>query len=287
MTDPVRYFMGWSEVYARLRSLGIDPQERVFGIPRGGMVVAGLTGSATDTPESATVFVDDIVDSGRTRDRWLARFPDRQFLALVDKQGADRDLGWVVFPWEHRDTTQDGEDVVARMLEFIGEDPTREGLKETPSRVVRSWAELFAGYQQYPQEVMKVFEEGACREMVVLRDIDYYSTCEHHLIPFFGKAHIGYLPSGKIVGLSKLARLVDMFARRLQVQERMTAQVADALMEHLQPRGAIVVVEGSHLCMMARGVEKQNGRMTTAAIRGAFEAPEVRAEFYSLIKGGG
>ncbi len=173
---------------------------------------------------------------------------------------------------------------IEKILSYIGEDPTREGLQETPDRMVRSWGKLFGGYKQDPKDILKIFKDGSCREMVILKDIEFYSTCEHHFIPFYGKVSIGYIPNGKVVGVSKLARLVEIYSRRLQIQERMTSQIADALMEHLEPLGVMVICEAKHLCMVARGVEKQNSTMTTSAIRGHFERIEVRQEFLTLIK---
>lgn len=175
--------------------------------------------------------------------------------------------------------------IVQNMLSVIGEDYQREGLLETPERVVRSWSEIFSGYHQDPQDVMKSFEDGSCKELVVVKDIEFYSTCEHHMIPFFGRAHVGYVPAGKIIGLSKVARVVDVFARRLQVQERLTGQVADALMQGLGANGVAVVMEAQHLCMMARGVGKQNSTTVTSALRGIFESDQaLRSEFMGLIK---
>lgn len=181
------------------------------------------------------------------------------------------------------------EDVVRLILHGIGEDPDREGLVETPSRVVKSWDQLFSGYTYKTDEdvskVLKVFEDGACREMVILRDIDFVSMCEHHMLPFIGKAHIGYLPAGRIVGISKLARLLEVYSRRLQVQERLTEQVTSAIMKHLQPRGAACVIEAHHQCMSCRGVLKQGTTMVTSSLSGDFLESETRAEFFSLIKG--
>jgi len=170
------------------------------------------------------------------------------------------------------------------MLAYIGDDPTREGLQETPKRIVKSWAKLFGGYQQKPQDVLKTFVEGSCEEMVVLKDIEFYSTCEHHLQPFFGTISIGYLPNGRVLGISKLARLVEVFARRLQIQEKLVAQIADSLMETLHPHGVMVVCKAKHMCISSRGIEKHNAIMVTSAIRGAFNKLEVRSEFLEMIK---
>jgi GTP cyclohydrolase IA len=178
-------------------------------------------------------------------------------------------------------------EAVTRILSAIGDDPQREGLLETPKRVIKSWDKLYGGYRESPADVLKtVFVEGSCEEMVILKDIEFYSTCEHHMLPFFGKCSIGYIPKGRVVGVSKLARLLEVFARRLQIQERLTTQIADALVEHLQPKGVMVVMEAQHFCMTARGVEKQDSMMVTSAIRGVFEDSESRAEFMSLINRG-
>jgi len=178
-------------------------------------------------------------------------------------------------------------DIVRRLLELIGERPEREGLQRTPERVARSLRWLTRGYAESVQNVVRgaIFEEQH-ESMVLVRDIELYSMCEHHLLPFFGKAHLAYLPKGKIIGLSKLPRIVDMFARRLQVQERLTDQIADALMEVLDPLGVGVVVEAYHLCMMMRGVEKQNSKTVTSALRGAFLDGNTRDEFLRLAHGG-
>lgn len=176
--------------------------------------------------------------------------------------------------------------LVRKMLERIGEKPDREGLKRTPLRVARAMDFLTSGYTMTVQDVVRnaVFEEH-CEEMVIVRDIEFYSLCEHHMLPFFGKAHVAYLPDSRLIGLSKVARIVDVFARRLQVQERLTNQVADAIMEILAPHGAGVVIEASHFCMMMRGVEKQNSSTITSAMRGSLkENARTRAELLDLIR---
>lgn len=184
-----------------------------------------------------------------------------------------------------RRLTAYAEDLVRRILDVIGEDPNREGLLETPARVVRSWHELFAGYAQDPATILaRDFDREDYDQMIVCRDIEFHSTCEHHFLPFFGTATIAYIPNEKIVGLSKLARLVDAFARRLQIQERMTAQIAAALETHLRPRGCAVVIEAKHYCMICRGVRKQESSMVTSALKGDFFTDaKSRAEFYQLV----
>ncbi|WP_025681921.1 GTP cyclohydrolase I FolE [Paenibacillus maysiensis] len=174
---------------------------------------------------------------------------------------------------------------VEQILQLIGEDPKREGLLETPSRVARMYEEIFAGYEVDPRDALGVTFDENHEELVIVKDIVYYSQCEHHMAPFFGKVHIGYVPSGKIVGLSKLARLVEAVTRRLQVQERITSQIADILNEAVSAHGVMVVVEGEHLCMCARGVKKPGSKTVTSAVRGTFRDDAAqRAEFLSLLK---
>jgi GTP cyclohydrolase I len=174
---------------------------------------------------------------------------------------------------------------IREILKLIGEDVDREGLLETPARVTRMYEEIFAGYEVDPRDVLGVTFDEQHEELVIVKDIVYYSQCEHHMAPFFGKAHIGYIPSGKIAGLSKLARLVEAVSRRLQVQERITSQIADILHEVLIPHGVMVVVEGEHLCMCARGVKKPGSKTITSAVRGQFrQNAALRSEFLELLK---
>jgi len=179
------------------------------------------------------------------------------------------------------------EKAVREILIAVGEDPDRDGLLETPRRVAKAYAEMFAGLHQEPSEVLGVTFDIDHEELVLVKDIPFYSTCEHHLVPFHGLAHIGYIPSaeGKVTGLSKLARLVEIYARRPQVQERLTTQIVEALEEHLQPRGAIVVIECEHLCMSMRGVRKPGAKTVTSAVRGQLRQQATRAEAMSLILG--
>lgn len=171
------------------------------------------------------------------------------------------------------------------IISYIGDNPKREGLLETPDRIIRSWDKLFEGYKKDPKDIFKTFTEGACNEMVILKDIEFSSFCEHHFIPFYGKVHIGYIPNGKVIGISKLARLVDIYARRLQIQENMVSCIADDIMEYLKPRGCMVIAEGVHLCMVARGVEKKSSKMICSAVRGVFkEENHIKQEFLSIIK---
>jgi GTP cyclohydrolase I len=178
---------------------------------------------------------------------------------------------------------------VRELLIAVGEDPDREGLRETPNRVARAYREIFAGLWQEPEDVLTTTFDLGHDEMVLVKDIEVMSSCEHHLVPFVGVAHVGYIPStsGKITGLSKLARLVDVYARRPQVQERLTTQIADALMRILEPRGVIVVVECEHMCMTMRGVRKPGAKTITSAVRGQLRDPATRSEAMSLIIGRG
>jgi|TARA_B110000003_G_scaffold269235_1_gene299978 GTP cyclohydrolase I len=177
------------------------------------------------------------------------------------------------------------EKITKQLLRDIGEDPEREGLLKTPSRVAKAWQFFSKGYTQNIDVIINnaIFSEDA-KDMVIVRDIEFFSLCEHHLIPFFGKAHVGYIPNGKVIGLSKIPRIIDMYSRRLQVQERLTHQVADALKNVLKPKGVAVVLEGRHMCMQMRGVEKQNSFTSTSAMSGQFKkSSETRSEFLAII----
>jgi len=189
----------------------------------------------------------------------------------------------VTAPFDH----ERAEAAVRELLAAVGEDPTRDGQLDTPARVARAYAEMFAGLRQSADEVLSTTFDLGHDEMVLVQDIEVYSTCEHHLVPFHGVAHVGYIPGidGRITGLSKLARLVDVYAKRPQVQERLTTQVADALVRILEPRGVIVVIQCEHLCMSMRGIRKPGARTTTSAVRGQMREPATRAEAMSLIVG--
>ena len=177
------------------------------------------------------------------------------------------------------------ESTVRLLLRLIGEDPSREGLRRTPVRVKQSLRFLTSGYRQDPKKILNRCFSVRQDEMVIVKDIDFFALCEHHLLPFFGKCHVAYLPDKAVVGLSKIPRLVDVFARRLQVQERLTTQIAEAIQEHVKPRGVAVVMEAEHLCLMMRGVQKQNTRAVTSAMLGLFRTSDkTRAEFLTLIR---
>jgi GTP cyclohydrolase I len=270
----------------------------IYPIPRGGVPVAYLLLAfkpfkIVSRPEEATYIVDDLIDSGATMERALVESEvggahRAQARVLIDKPRLPAHhphRGWIVFPWEV-DAVGSMEDTVRRMLQFIGDDASRGGLDETPARVAKAWQYWGRGYNMDPADILKTFEDGAenVNEMVMVRDIPFYTHCEHHMAPFFGTATIAYIPDGRIVGLSKLSRLLDCFAARLQVQERLTTQVADALMEHLKPKGVGVIINARHLCMESRGVCKQGHSTTTSALRGVMFSGEPRAEFLSLSR---
>jgi GTP cyclohydrolase I len=267
---------------------------RIFGVPRGGIPVAHMlatrwtfgTATVTYRATDADLIVDDICDSGATRDRYAAT--GLPFLTLFDKQ---RDIRWkdqwLIMPWEvgEQDKDESATDIVTRLFEYIGEDPTREGLKETPARFLKAWKEWSSGYGQNPTDVLKTFVDGSegVDEMVVVKDLPFYSHCEHHLAPFFGTATIGYLPNKRIVGLSKFARLLQIYSRRLQVQERLTCQIADAINNTLNPLGCGVIVRARHLCMESRGICQQGHYTVTSALRGVFkEEDSARSEFLGM-----
>ncbi len=262
---------------------GCMTKPRVWGVPRGGKHIVQILermGLALSTTEKdADVIVDDLIDSGRTRTQYTTSWPEKDFWVPINNPSK-----WFVFPWE-TSREHDALHTITRYLQHIGEDPTREGLIDTPKRVVKSWKELYAGYNQSPKDVLGTVFSSENTSLVICKDIEFYSMCEHHMLPFFGKAHIGYIPHGKVVGLSKLARLVDVFARRLQIQEQLTDQIAHAIVDNIDGcADAMVVIEAKHHCMCARGVSKQSSSMITSAIIGEFKESELRQEFTSLIK---
>lgn len=277
----------WSVPWDEIRRRLVDaPPGKLYGVPRGGAIVAGLAGRAVDRIEDADAIVDDIIDSGKTREIY-AQYK-KPFWALVDRLGRDAvpnaPAGWVVFPWDAAPELDPQQNVV-RLLQYIGENPTRDGLKDTPRRVVKALTEMTAGYKQDPATILGRVFEDTHDQLITLDHIEFVSMCEHHMMAFMGQVHVGYIPRpGKgIVGISKLARLVDCFARRLQVQERMTRQVAETIEKHLEPIGVAVVIEARHSCVCARGVGKQSSVMRTSVMLGVFrEKADARAEFLSL-----
>ena len=306
------YKLSHTEIYAFANGIITDlkvmfptrTEITCFPVPRGGIPAAyalgevgrslGVLINLTDTPEDADFILDDLIDSGATRDKYADVWPDTPFFALVNKpyyraKSPLHELcDWLVFPWEHdpdKVTDSSADDIPVRLLQYIGEDVQRGGLLETPKRFLKAWKEKTVGYQQKPEDVLKVFEDGAENydEMIVVRDIEIESVCEHHLERVWGVAHIGYIPDGKIIGLSKFSRIADVFARRLQVQERLTVQICDAIEEHLKPLGVGVVIEARHACMEVRGIKRRGQTTVTSALRGVFkEDGNARAEFLKL-----
>lgn len=270
-----------------------------YAVPRGGVPAAyaimakyhALYGcmSLVYDVEKADVIIDDLVASGITRERFKTAWPAIPFFSLYDQTVSSPFTGrWLVFPWEQDEGNEtSATDIPLRLLQYIGEDPKREGLRDTPLRFLRAWNAYTEGYQQDPADVLKTFEDGAEKvdEMVVVKHIPVYSHCEHHLAPFFGVAHIGYIPDGRVLGLSKFVRLVNIYARRLQVQERLTQQIAHALNEHLKPKGVGVVIECRHMCMESRGVRAASATTSTSCLLGAVkDYAAARAEFMRLVR---
>lgn len=267
-----------------------------YPIPRGGVAAAYMLKAMHPIPNKfkivshpgdCNIFIDDIIDSGDTKNKWSSLYPNTPFFALIDRKKEIDIWGnnWIVFPWEN-EAESSIEDNIKRMLQYIGEDPERGGLIETPKRVAKAWGQWCSGYSKNAKSILKVFEDGAetYDQMITVKDIPIYSHCEHHLAPIFGTCTISYIPNGKIVGLSKLSRVADMFARRLQVQERMTEQIADALWENLDPVGVGVIIKARHLCMESRGICQQGHYTMTTALRGAIkDQPDCKAEFLKLM----
>ena len=271
----------WEDVDARLSALPLDG-EKVWGIPRGGAICAGLARQfgvdIVESPESATIALDDIIDSGATSRAVRADY-GLTTVALVDK-GREETDDWIHFPWEEPPEQDIGESV-RRVIEYLGDDPKRNGLAGTPGRVVRSWATLFEGYDEDAASLLTWFMDDT-DEMIICKGIQFYSTCEHHMLPFFGTVAIGYIPDGKVLGISKLARVVNTYARRLQIQERLTRQIGELINPFVD--GVGVHVEAQHLCMMARGVQQQDSTMVTNYLTGPFrDQPETRTEFLGAI----
>ena len=272
----------WQEVTEAVEALASRQKPRsVYGVPRGGCTPAAMLAALwgvplLDEPKGGCLVVDDLIDSGQTRNDFTEDY-DCEFDALFRKPTSpagpqvEKD-GWLVFPWEGNE--QGPEDSVRRLLQFVGEDPDRDGLIDTPRRVVKAYTEMTSGYRADVASILGVqFDQDEHYSgIVLLRDIPFHSMCEHHLLPFSGIAHVAYIPGdgGQIVGLSKLARLVEAYARRLQVQERMTVQIVDAVMEHLRPSAAACIIRANHLCMSLRGVKKDTGGMVTSELRGGF-----------------
>ncbi len=260
----------------------------VYGVPRGGVPAVLLVVNSdpiqyqvVSNPDQADFIIDDVVDSGATRKRYHQSHPYTPFYALVDKP-EEMIADWVIFPWEEEVEARPEENV-RRLLQFVGEDCLRDGLVDTPARFCRALKELTSGYEVDISSLFRTFEDG-CDELILIKSIEFYSLCEHHLLPFVGEATVGYIPQGgRIVGLSKIARVVDAFSRRLQVQERLTRQVTESLNEHLSPLGSACTIRATHMCMACRGVRKQKPITVTSSLTGVFRTDAAaRAEFLSL-----
>lgn len=268
----------WADIRSKLAE-HTEPGKTYWGVPRGGEICVNLlpTNMIAATPHEADVILDDLVDSGHTRDM-MTELYGKPFVGLWDKQTDDTVKGrWISFPWEHN-AERDVEQHMARVIQSF-DDINREGLQETPKRYIKFLTEFLSP----PEWNCTTFDAEGYDNMIVQTNIPFYSLCEHHLAPFFGHGHIAYIPNKRIVGLSKLARTLETFSRRFQNQERITNQVADFLMNELDPLGVAVVLEAEHLCMAMRGVKKPNTKTRTSKLTGIFEKQaETRAEFLAL-----
>lgn len=291
--------IGIEDVYKRALEIAKVYEGRdfkyVYGVPRGGLVPASIIATylkleLIDTPDpSNTLVIDELIDTGNT----LTEFEEKGFVtdALWRKHHSPRRLapnskelnGWLVFPWEVGKEIGP-QDAVVRLLEWIGEDPKRDGLLDTPKRVTKALREMTSGYQEDPKEILGVTFDVAFDQMVTLKDIPFVSLCEHHMLPFEGKASVAYIPNGRVVGLSKLARVVDTFAKRLQVQERLTQEIAEAINTHVGGLGVGVIIKSRHTCMCYRGIKKDGTMVTSVTLGLMREDPRARMEFLSLVK---
>jgi GTP cyclohydrolase I len=304
VVDPNRMSLSWKDVNNQAAKaanyISGNHKEAVvtiYPIPRGGIYAALLVCQElgrlkrpmapmiVETVEQADYIVDDIYDSGETYQKTIEGKAAKPFVCLVDKRLPMFAGKWITMPWERMTGEDQGpQENVRRLLQFIEGRSDRDGILETPDRVIASYSQLFSGYDERPEDHFKTFDEPH-DEMVILKDIEFYSTCEHHMLPFAGKAHIGYIPNGKVIGVSKLARILEVYARRLQIQERICRDVTSALDLHLQPLGSACVIEAVHFCIACRGVGKQHSKMVTSAMTGVFrEVGSARSEFLSLIK---
>lgn len=267
-------FITWIEIRERVSRL--DKNLKYYGVPRGGQPIAAML-NPVDTPEEADVIIDDLIDSGSTKENYKKY--GKVFIGLFNKQTEEEFKNqWLVFPWEKKD--ENVEDNFVRILQYLGEDPTREGLRDTPKRYIKFLKEFLE-----PKEFnFTSFDAEGTDEMIIQTNIPFYSLCEHHVAPFFGSANVAYIPNGKIVGLSKLARTVDLFANRFQNQERITTQIANKINDELNPKGVAVTLKAQHLCMCMRGVKKHDTWTQTSKMLGIFKIDHMaRNEFLNLI----
>lgn len=287
----------WQEIEVEAKRIAEQWRGRVssvYGIPQGGAPLAVMVANYLSIPiiEEPKIgldclIVDDLIDSGKTMRKY---FKDFRVDAAFRKSHSPKHYApyvktiddWLSFPWEKNN----GEptDGIVRLIEYIGDDPTRDGLIDTPERVLKAYKEMTEGYGADITQILSVSFDVEFDELIVVKNIPFVSLCEHHLLPFIGTATVGYIPKKRIVGLSKLARLVDAYAKRLQVQERLTKQIADAMLEHIKPLGCGVVIKGNHSCMSCRGIRKQ-GEMITSSLHGVFRTDaSARHEFLSLTE---
>jgi len=281
----------WTDILKRIQEIDYSKfpfnhrKAKVYGVPRGGQIVTGLMLSvsdkieSTEDPSKADVIIDDLYDSGTTYEKWKKKYPKAEFYFLYDKREKEYSGKWLEFPWEESGDIEVEENVI-RLLEYFGQDANREGLKETPKRYIK----FFQEFLDPPVWKVTTFSSEGYDQMIVQTNIPFYSLCEHHIAPFFGVGHIAYIPNKKIIGLSKLARTLETFSRRLQNQERITNQVVDFLMKELEPLGVGCVIKAKHLCIEMRGVKKHNTYTTTSSLRGVFNNKEVKDEFFKLIE---
>ncbi len=265
----------WVDIKERIKSLKLNPKLKYYGVPRGGQSIAALL-NPVDTPEEADIIIDDLIDSGATKDKYIIEY-GKPFIGLYDKQKEGIE-NWLEFPWEVKGEI-DVEQHMSRVIQYF-DNGNREGLRDTPKRYVKFLKQFLS-----PDDFnFTTFDAEGTDEMIVQTNIPFYSLCEHHLAPFFGVAHVAYIPNGRIVGLSKLARTVELYTRRFQNQERITTQIAERLDAELNPLGVGVVLKAQHLCMAMRGVKKHDVYTTTSKMLNVFkEEQNTRHEFLSLI----
>jgi GTP cyclohydrolase I len=271
----MEYIVSWEEIKKRVSLL--DMSLKYYGVPRGGAYISAMLNPVSN-PQDADIIIDDLIDSGKTRINYEKY--NKPFIGLFNKQ-TENDLKnkWLVFPWEQNETPI--EDNFTRILQYLGEDPNRDGLKETPKRYIKFLKEFLT-----PKEFnFTTFDAEGTDEMIIQTNIPFYSLCEHHIAPFFGFANVAYVPNDKIVGLSKLARCVDLYANKLQNQERITTQIAERLQNELNCKGVAVSLKAQHLCMCMRGVKKHDTWTITTKLLGVFKDDDkARNEFLFLIK---